>query len=950
MNALDAVRLLESRLIDLLPAEAAERLGWTLLHSLWQLALVALPLLLLRPLWSRSSQAAHGVCCAALALMAAAPIATFCWLSAAAAPAEMAALPSLNELSVDEPAEPVPADSRPPTAAPAATVRGVGNTPVTLPEAGRAGWPSRVAHLWLAGVLLAAARPLLGWAQVRRLRRVGLSPAPRHVRQALSRLASALRLRRVAQVAQSALVDVPCVVGWLRPLVLLPASALTGLSARELESVLAHELAHVRRGDWLVNLLQTAAETLLFYHPAVWWVSRQIRCQRELCCDDLALSVVKDRAQYARALTALDQLRLPSASPALAADGGSLVQRIRRLAAPRQPAGPSSWAGAALLTAGLAAVLLVACCWPEPGAAGAQETPPAEPPAQVKPQAPQQETPAENKGAAGTETLPEESERRVVDDRLHPGNSWLRQPPFGELGIPQYDEIDRYHVRLAAHAPVLREIDAEPPQSEVLRVHYEVLQARSKEIGNRDREALQALWKEIRETSEAVLTDAQRSRVRQILFQQLGYRVFLAEQFREDLGLSSDQRERIRAEITAHGRRVRANGRRHADRAKQLADEVPAAELPVRLRQLNRQRVAQGIESHRRVWRAAYDILTPAQRKVFEKLRGPAVRGSQADSAPRAVSGDPDPRPADADAQLASQIAEAIDALQEAEQIGQAAIEAQVTEGVVRLEGTVGSLEDMQRVTAKVATFAGVRRVVSELRVAGPKRGTLRGRVLYDGRPPEQRRIEIGDTGTLDGRSFPRSEYRDLKIYDESLKVGPSGGLANVFVYLRSNHVPPLHPNALHADPATLTVRRGKFTPRALPAWTRRPLRLVNDEEVATNVHGPGFNVLVPAGKKQHVELRPHKLPAKMTSDIYPWMISYVLPLRHPYAAVTAEDGTFEIGNMPLGTWEIVFWHEKSGYLETDRFPSGRLELKIESGKNDLGTLHVDPENMQLGE
>ena len=80
------------------------------------------------------------------------------------------------------------------------------------------------------------------------------------------------------------------VVGWLRPVILLPASALTGLAPSQLEAVIAHELAHIRRHDYLVNLFQTTVETLLFYHPASWWISRQIRAEREHCCDDVAVS------------------------------------------------------------------------------------------------------------------------------------------------------------------------------------------------------------------------------------------------------------------------------------------------------------------------------------------------------------------------------------------------------------------------------------------------------------------------------------------------------------------------------------------------------------------------------------------------------------------------------------------------------------------------------------
>jgi hypothetical protein len=133
------------------------------------------------------------------------------------------------------------------------------------------------------------------------------------------------------KVLESSLVSVPTAVGWLRPAILLPASAFTGLTPQQLEAVLAHELAHVRRNDYLVNVLQTGVETLLFYHPAAWWVSRQIRAEREHVCDDMAVRVTGDAMTYARALTRIERLRTTAPRLAMGADGGSLRSRVSRL-------------------------------------------------------------------------------------------------------------------------------------------------------------------------------------------------------------------------------------------------------------------------------------------------------------------------------------------------------------------------------------------------------------------------------------------------------------------------------------------------------------------------------------------------------------------------------------------------------------------------------------------
>jgi hypothetical protein len=133
------------------------------------------------------------------------------------------------------------------------------------------------------------------------------------------------------RLLESAVVEVPSLIGWLRPVVLLPASALTGLTPRQIEAILAHELAHVRRHDYLVNLAQTVIETLLFYHPGVWWVSRRARVEREHCCDDLVVGVVGDARGYALALTRMEELRTEASEYALALTGGELMKRIRRL-------------------------------------------------------------------------------------------------------------------------------------------------------------------------------------------------------------------------------------------------------------------------------------------------------------------------------------------------------------------------------------------------------------------------------------------------------------------------------------------------------------------------------------------------------------------------------------------------------------------------------------------
>jgi uncharacterized protein (TIGR03435 family) len=135
----------------------------------------------------------------------------------------------------------------------------------------------------------------------------------------------------VVRVVDASFVDSPVVIGWLRPVVLLPVAAMAGLTPGQVQAILAHELAHVRRHDAAVNLLQAVVETLLFYHPAVWWVSVRIRIEREHCCDDVALDVSGDALGYASALAELESRRAGEPALVLAATGGSLVERVRRV-------------------------------------------------------------------------------------------------------------------------------------------------------------------------------------------------------------------------------------------------------------------------------------------------------------------------------------------------------------------------------------------------------------------------------------------------------------------------------------------------------------------------------------------------------------------------------------------------------------------------------------------
>jgi uncharacterized protein (TIGR03435 family) len=190
------------------------------------------------------------------------------------------------------------------------------------------------------------------------LRRFG-APADQAVLTTVASLATHMGITRPVRVLISMRVDVPSVLGWLRPVILLPPATVMGLTPQQLEAVLAHELAHVKRHDYLVNMLQMVAETLLFYHPVVWWTSSQIRRERELCCDDLAVRACGDAWCYARALTRLERMRVTLPSLAMGSTGGSLRYRIQRLlGATTREYRASPWPSVLAICLGLACVAL----------------------------------------------------------------------------------------------------------------------------------------------------------------------------------------------------------------------------------------------------------------------------------------------------------------------------------------------------------------------------------------------------------------------------------------------------------------------------------------------------------------------------------------------------------------------------------------------------------------
>jgi len=326
---------------NILSQEVVQKLGWTLLHFVWQATAAALLLaILLRLLRKSTADLRYITACFALGLIVLLPIITIQLVPVSASYSSgHIELPTVSTVSPAETIE-VSAAETPALEEPA--------PPESIPTAPALSWKQRTTELlepalpcivlgWLLGVFALSIWHLGGWAQLQRLRRKMVKQVDYMLLSKLSQLAERLAVKRAVQLMESALVQVPTIVGWLRPVILLPAIALTGLSTEQLEALLAHELAHIKRFDYLVNILQTVVEILGFYHLAVWWVSHKIRVERENCCDDLAVSISGDRVCYARALTSMEEIRVGRGQLAVAAAGGSLFRRICRLVGKDSP-------------------------------------------------------------------------------------------------------------------------------------------------------------------------------------------------------------------------------------------------------------------------------------------------------------------------------------------------------------------------------------------------------------------------------------------------------------------------------------------------------------------------------------------------------------------------------------------------------------------------------------
>jgi bla regulator protein BlaR1 len=305
--------------------------GWMVIHSLWQGAFLAgITAVILALMPDRRARERHAIASISLSLMLIAPIVTV-----------LATLDPFTRSTRFE-------------------LTQVIDGAVTMPAlvSWRAAVVPAAALLWMVGVAVCVLRVSAEWRRARVLRVVDLADPGDGVRSVVAGLRERLSLGAV-DVRRSGRATVPMVLGWIRPLILLPAGTASELPPNQLRAILAHELAHVRRRDYLANLLQMGAETMLFHHPGARWVSRRIRTEREYCCDDVAVTIGTDAGDYARALAALDDAR-DDCRMAVAAASGTLLDRIQRVVGHPRPMLTPARAVAAFVVASFVASIILA--------------------------------------------------------------------------------------------------------------------------------------------------------------------------------------------------------------------------------------------------------------------------------------------------------------------------------------------------------------------------------------------------------------------------------------------------------------------------------------------------------------------------------------------------------------------------------------------------------------
>ena len=312
--------------------ELIQALGWTLLHSLWQGAAIALFLGVVLSFMSRqSAQLRYWISVTALLSLVALSISTFTYIYQPAVHNVDAALASANMTHQNITDAPIPM----------ADEVGItfSNHPSSFVNYFEPHLPLFVA-IWLLGICLFSLKFLGELAYTQHLKRYHCQPLPDEWQQRTKSIARKMGVRQAIQLKETLRIHSPMVIGFFRPAILFPIGLINSLTVAQVESIIAHEMAHIKRYDYLVNLLLSMVEILLFFNPMVWWISRRIRTEREFSCDDAAIQYTGDVVAFVKSLAQLEEWRLNPPSSLSMAFGGQkkgVLSRVQRVLKPNQP-------------------------------------------------------------------------------------------------------------------------------------------------------------------------------------------------------------------------------------------------------------------------------------------------------------------------------------------------------------------------------------------------------------------------------------------------------------------------------------------------------------------------------------------------------------------------------------------------------------------------------------
>ncbi|MEM7372316.1 MAG: M56 family metallopeptidase [Bacteroidota bacterium] len=374
----------------------AEALGWTLLHSLWQGLIVLLALLLgLALSQKKSSHTRYTLSCLAMLTLVGWMAVTFGSYIQWTSYDEARTFVTVESISDGAEGAIFPVIHR------------------SFEDSMRtfvAHYASELVSVWFLGVILFSIRWGGSLYYTHQLRRQAVLEVPEYWQHQVQLIAEKLGIFKSIQLLESARAEVPMVIGHLKPVILLPIGTLAGMTPQQLDSVLAHELAHIRRYDFLINLLLSLVEVALFYHPVYWWISQRIKQERENCCDDMAVSICGNPKVYATALLSMEETRQHnSLAMALQGNKHQLLDRIKRICLnpPASYRGESGKAGMALALLLFLAVVVWA------------------------------RIPQADLGSLDIEDLPPQAESLVVEESLEEP-----RPLIEEIGVPEAVEAE----------------------------------------------------------------------------------------------------------------------------------------------------------------------------------------------------------------------------------------------------------------------------------------------------------------------------------------------------------------------------------------------------------------------------------------------------------------------------------------------------------------------------